>query len=87
MRAFIEKPGEKKSTLVNAGIYFLEPQALSGIPVGQAASIEREIFPELAAKGRLYGFVQEAYFADIGTPESLIMLQRDIIQGRLQHLS
>jgi NDP-sugar pyrophosphorylase family protein len=61
----------------------LTPLALADVPLGRAASIERDVFPLLAARGQLAGLVQEAYFADIGTPESLAAFERDVRDGRL----
>ena len=81
--SFEEKSGQESVQqpvwLVNAGLYLLEPCALAGIAAGETASIERQVFPELAKRGQLYGQVQEAYFADIGTPESLESLERDLL--------
>src|SRR4028118_1283508 len=37
-------------------------------PAGREVSIEREIFPELQASGRLRAHVSSAYWRDIGTP-------------------
>jgi NDP-sugar pyrophosphorylase family protein len=79
---FNEKPPQNAPALVNGGIYMLEPQALAGIGPGQPASLEREIFPALAAKGQLAGLVQEAYFVDIGLPESLQAFEEDVIHKR-----
>lgn len=84
--AFDEKPLQAQAgpqpALVNGGVYVLEPQALADIPAGQAASIEREVFPRLAARSQLAGQVQDAYFADIGTPDSLAAFERDVLAGR-----
>jgi NDP-sugar pyrophosphorylase family protein len=83
--AFAEKPiqtqGRLLPALVNGGVYVLESQALSDIQPGQAASIEREVFPRLVARGLLAGHEQQAYFADIGTPESLAAFERDVLEG------
>ncbi len=70
-----------RTVLVNGGVYVLEPRALAEVQPGQAVSIEREVFPRLAAQGMLAGQVQEAYFADIGTPESLAAFERDVLDG------
>ena len=67
--------------LVNGGVYVLEPQALAEIQPGQAASIERDVFPRLASRRQLAGHEQSAYFADIGTPESLAAFERDVLDG------
>ncbi len=90
--AFDEKPGlesprRNESTppgvLVNGGVYVLEPQALAEIAPGQAASIERDVFPRLAARGQLAGLEQAAYFADIGTPASLAAFERDVQNNKI----
>lgn len=86
--AFDEKPALVEtqnfaSVLANGGVYVLEPQALADIQPGRAVSIEREVFPRLAAQKALAGYVQEAYFADIGTPHSLAAFERDVLDGKL----
>jgi mannose-1-phosphate guanylyltransferase len=54
--------------LINAGAYVLEPRVLELIPGGRASSLEREIFPALAAAGQLGGTIVTGSFVDIGTP-------------------
>jgi len=65
---FIEK-GQIGAGLVNAGVYLLRAQALSGLPLDRSTSLEREVFPGLAGHS-LHGFICNAPFLDIGTPES-----------------
>ena len=60
--------GREKRGLVNAGAYVLGPQVLDLIPDGRASSLEREIFPALAAAGRLQGEIVAGSFVDMGTP-------------------
>ena len=52
---FLEKPpvGKASTNLVNAGTYVLEPSVLDRIPPGRPVSLEREIFPAMAADGTL----------------------------------
>ncbi len=53
---FIEKPTTRQSThLVNAGIYVLNSMAISMLPEGN--SNLSDLFPKLAEKGRLNGFI------------------------------
>ena len=67
--AFDEKvSGREGPGLVNAGAYVLGPQLLDLIPDGRASSLEREIFPALAAAGRLQGEIVAGSFVDMGTP-------------------
>src|ERR687897_689678 len=80
---FIEKPAadEVTTNLVNAGIYVLEPEVLEMIPRGQEISIEREIFPELQAMGRLRAYISSSYWRDIGTPRSYLAASHDVLSG------
>lgn len=83
VRRFIEKPAADEITtnLVNAGIYVLEPEVLAMIPEGQEVSIEREIFPQLQAEGRLRAYVSSSYWRDIGTPRSYLAASHDVLSG------
>ena len=80
---FIEKPAadEVSTNLVNAGVYVLEPEVLGMIPVGEEVSIEREIFPQLQAEGRLRAYVSSSYWRDIGTPKSYLAASHDVLSG------
>jgi mannose-1-phosphate guanylyltransferase len=81
---FREKPSEAVPGDVNAGTYVLEPSALAGWSPGRNVSIEREIFPSLVAAGdRLYGFVSDAYWMDLGTPQKYLQAHFDILEGRV----
>lgn len=73
--AFREK-GAPGPGLINAGVYLLRPEALAAIEPGSAASIETDVFPQLAASGRLGAFAVQGRFLDIGTPESYIAAGR-----------
>jgi mannose-1-phosphate guanylyltransferase len=70
---FKEKPTieEAFSNLINAGAYVLEPEIFSRMPDG-AHSIERDVYPTIAAEGKLNGFSFEGWFVDAGTPPSWI---------------
>lgn len=67
--AFREKAAAK-SGLVNAGIYLFEREVLGLIPAGGKYSLERDLFPALAAKGAVNVFEVPGELIDIGTPES-----------------
>lgn len=81
---FIEKPppGTAPSNRINAGAYVLSPDVIDLVPVGQAASIERDVFPALAAEGTLRAFDTDGYWVDAGTPASYLGVQLDLIAGR-----
>jgi mannose-1-phosphate guanylyltransferase len=83
VKKFVEKPGsdEVHTSLINAGIYVLEPQVLNMIPADREVSMEREVFPRLQAMGKLSAFVSSAYWRDIGTPRSYLAASNDVLAG------
>ena len=84
---FLEKPEELTAGNVNAGTYLLDPEALSQWDPGGNLSIERDIFPAVIASGRpVFGFVQKAYWLDLGTPEKYLQAHFDIFAGKVAGL-
>ncbi len=86
---FLEKPSDDELRpgepfLINAGTYLFEPSVLEAIPADRPSSIERDIFPVLAESGRLAGFPSDAYWRDIGTPESYLDAHLDLLSGRVR---
>jgi mannose-1-phosphate guanylyltransferase len=83
VKRFVEKPGSDgaQTNLINAGVYVLERQVLNMIPKGREVSIEREVFPELQAMGKLQAYVSSAYWRDIGTPRSYLAASHDVLSG------
>jgi len=77
---FFEKTGKNSSgSIINAGVYFLEPQVLNYIPEGRQISLERETFPHLLKKNvPLFGYLTSDYFIDIGTPQKYAQIQKDM---------
>lgn len=82
---FIEKPapGTAPTNLVNAGTYVCEPAMLARIPPGGPVSVERDVFPEMAAEGVLYALAPDAYWLDFGTPDSYVAANVDCLRGAL----
>ena len=80
---FVEKPDAESapSRWINAGTYVLEPSILDRIPDGRPVSIEREVFPAMAAEGCLHAMQSDAYWIDTGTPEAYIRAQLDLVDG------
>ena len=82
---FIEKPDWSRvvSSLVNTGIYLLEPQALALIPRDKPFDFGRELFPLLLEKGmRLYGYPSSGYWCDVGDPAAFLRAQSDLLSGK-----
>ena len=86
VRAFLEKPEPaiaRKGGQINAGTYVLEPRVLADVPQGEMWSFERQVFPSLVERGEpVYGFVSDAYWLDIGTPERYLQAHWDVLEGR-----
>jgi mannose-1-phosphate guanylyltransferase len=81
---FREKPAELVPGDINAGTYVLDPAALEGWTVGENVSIERQIFPALIEAGRpVFGFLSDAYWLDLGTPEQYLRAHFDILEGKV----
>ncbi len=80
---FVEKPpaDEAPSRWINAGTYVLEPEVLDRIEAGRRVSIEREVFPALAAEGLLRAEPSEGYWLDTGTPEAYLRANLDLVDG------
>jgi len=72
---FVEKPRleETSSKLINAGVYVLDHSVLDLITPEAKVSMERDIFPTLASKGRLYGQRFDGLWTDIGTPGDYLL--------------
>jgi mannose-1-phosphate guanylyltransferase len=79
---FVEKSDEPVTNQVNAGCYVFRRGVLDEIPAGRVVSVERETFPQLVESGRLVvGYVDTAYWRDVGTPEALVAASRDLVLG------
>lgn len=79
---FVEKSENPVTHQVNAGCYVFRRRVIDRIPPGRAVSVERETFPALVAEGCLVvGYVDTAYWRDVGTPEALVAASRDLVLG------
>lgn len=79
---FVEKSENPITQQVNAGCYIFRRAVIDTIPTGREVSVERETFPGLVADQRLVvGFVDSAYWRDVGTPAALVDASRDVVLG------
>jgi mannose-1-phosphate guanylyltransferase len=77
---FLEKMENPVTNLINAGCYIFNSSVISEIPAGEVVSIERQTFPKLVKDGRpVYGYHEQSYWLDIGTPAALFKGSRDIV--------
>jgi NDP-sugar pyrophosphorylase family protein len=63
--------------LINAGVYAMTSTLIDRIR-SLPCSLEIDIFPRLAAEGKLFGVVFDGYFLDIGLPETLEQGRREL---------
>jgi len=67
---------------INAGIYVIESDVFQQVPEGVPYSIERQMFPQVLARGeRVYGHVGTGYWLDIGRPEQYLEAHRAVLTG------
>lgn len=78
--AFLEKMENPITNSINAGCYVFQPHVLERIAPDTVVSVEREVFPQLVAAGaRVFGYHEQAYWLDIGTPAALLRGSRDLV--------
>jgi mannose-1-phosphate guanylyltransferase len=83
IKSFIEKPPRKAvvTDLINAGVYVLSPRIFKYISKNHAVSIEREVFPKLTKEGKLYGYVFNGLWMDIGESEEYLEINRTLLNS------
>ena len=80
--AFLEKMDNPITNSINAGCYVFAPAVIASIPLGEVVSVERQTFPALVESGRpVFGYKEQAYWLDVGTPAALFKGSRDLIEG------
>src|SRR5512137_687880 len=83
---FLEKPswGEVFTDTINTGIYILEPEVLSLIPEKEPFDFSKNLFPTLLSRGeRLFGYVAEGYWKDVGNLNEYLNVQVDVLEGKV----
>jgi len=67
---FVEKPKKEEapSNLINSGLYIMEPEVIGMIKPG-FCMLEKDVFPQLARQGRLFGFPFSGQWFDTGNME------------------
>ena len=86
--AFLEKMDTPVTNSINAGCYVFSPEVIDQIPLGKVVSVERETFPALVASGRpVFGYQEQSYWLDVGTPAALFQGSRDLIDGDFQAMA
>jgi mannose-1-phosphate guanylyltransferase/phosphomannomutase len=87
IQRFLEKPtwGQVFSDTVNTGIYVMEPEVLAEVPPGESVDWSGDVFPALLKRGApLFGYISDGYWEDVGTHESYLKAQADVLAGRVE---
>jgi mannose-1-phosphate guanylyltransferase / phosphomannomutase len=83
---FLEKPtwGQVFSDTVNTGIYVMEPEVFDYVDPDVSVDWSGDVFPQLMKEGKpVYGFIAEGYWEDVGTHESYVKAQADVLEGKV----
>ncbi len=86
IQRFLEKPtwGQVFSDTVNTGIYVMEPEVLAEVAAGEPVDWSSDVFPRLLDRGApLHGYIASGYWEDVGTHESYLKAQADVLAGRV----
>jgi len=82
VKSFLEKMENPVSNLINAGCYIFNRKIVDQIPANKVVSVERDTFPNLLSSGaKVYGYLDNSYWLDIGNPEALVKASADLITG------
>ncbi len=87
VQRFLEKPtwGQVFSDTVNTGIYVMEPEVLGDVATGEPVDWAADVFPRLLERGApIYGYVADGYWEDVGTHESYLKAQADVLSGKVK---
>ncbi len=86
VQRFLEKPtwGQVFSDTVNTGIYVMEPEVFDYVTEGESVDWSGDVFPRLLKEDQpIYGYVAEGYWEDVGTHESYLRAQADVLSGKV----
>ena len=86
VQRFLEKPtwGQVFSDTVNTGIYVMEPEVFDYVKADEPVDWSADVFPRLVDDGKpIFGYIAEGYWEDVGTHESYVRAQADVLSGRV----
>jgi mannose-1-phosphate guanylyltransferase len=82
---FLEKTPHPVTSQINAGCYVFTRRFIDAMPADQVLSVERDTFPRLIESGEtVMGYLESAYWLDVGTPEAYVRGSCDLVLGKLE---
>lgn len=69
--------------VVNAGLYCFSPKAIEGLVEPSKLDMEKELLKSFIDKGKVYAYKSTEYVKDMGTPDRLSMVTKDVEAGVL----
>jgi mannose-1-phosphate guanylyltransferase len=83
--AFLEKMENPITNTINAGTYVFHPAIIDTIPESTVVSVERDVFPaQVSAGKKIYGYIEDSYWLDIGTPRALLAGSKHFVGGEFK---
>ncbi|MBI3317307.1 MAG: glucose-1-phosphate adenylyltransferase [Candidatus Omnitrophica bacterium] len=70
IRNIFHLPGKGEQYLASMGVYVFKPEVLQEVLKGKEADFGREVIPKAIQRKKVYGFVFNGYWRDIGTISS-----------------
>jgi D-glycero-alpha-D-manno-heptose 1-phosphate guanylyltransferase len=77
INAFLEKKHMEEG-LINGGIYAVKKEWLLGLALPHKCSFEKDVLEVQVQQGKIFGFISDAYFIDIGIPEDYKKAQTEV---------
>ena len=86
VRGWLTKEDERTwyKNCVNAGLHVLSPRLLEKLQTPRKTDLDRELIRPLIPTGEVYAYRSPEYVKDMGTPERIAAVERDIRSGLVQ---
>ena len=88
--SFYTKPHNEshKPNIVNSALYILSEQIFNFIPLKRHCDFGKDIFPSIVNQGHiLLAYRSAEYIKDMGTPDRLLKIEKDLINGKIRRLN
>lgn len=86
VRSVLPKPhpdGLRYHNMVNAAVYLFSTNIFNFLEKGVKADFGRDIFPKVFDKMNMFGYNTPEYLKDMGTPDRLDQVEKDVLSGKV----